>query len=134
LLLWGKFPPAPATAKNSALAEEEAIGGSSKTYYSLRRHQSGRSFANRCGRGDNDNKTLVFGRACNRPTPSTRNYAYESTNLFFPQERDTLRNNAPRETLADLDKLEGGAKSVIPAIEEPCSNGDDADPFPCKYC
>ena len=124
----GYIPPPPATAKNSALAEGEAIGKKATG------GGSGRSFANRCGRGDNDSKTLVFGRACNRPTPSTRNNADESTNLLLPRERDTSRNNAPCETVADLDILEGGAQSVIPVIKEPCSNENDADLFPCKYC
>ena len=161
LLRRGKFvppppPPPPATAENHANAEGEASGrkaagggGGGKTYYSLRRHQSGRSFANRRrmqgdsrrggggggGRGDGDSETLVFGRACDRPTPSTRDDADESTNLLLPWERDTPpSNDVLRETVLHLDELEGGAKSAIPAIEEPRSNGDDADPFPCKYC
>ena len=152
LLRWGKFAPPlplltplPVTAKNNALAEREAIGkkaagsgngggGRGKTYYSPRRHQSGRSFTNWRGWGKDNSETLVFGKACDHLTPLTREDANESTNLLLPWERDTSRNNATHETVAHLDKLEGGVKSVIPRIKEPWSNGDNADPFPCKYC
>jgi len=167
LIRRGKFvpppspPPPPATAKSNVNAKGGASGrkaagggGGGKTYYSLRRHQSGRSFANWChmqgdgrcggggggggvgggsGQGNDDSKTLVFGRVYDRPTPSTCNDADISTDMLLPRERGTPPSNGvPREeTVVHLHELEGWAKSVIPAIREP--RGTAMMPmFPCK--
>ena len=88
------------------------------------------------GRGDNDSETLVFGRTCDRPTPSTHDDADISTDMLLPWERDAPpSSDVPcKKTVVHLNELEGGAKLAIPAIGEPRGNGNDADLFPCKYC
>ena len=61
-------PPPPPLNKNIDSESTNVVG---KSYYNLRRHQSGRSFANRRAMQstdganlNNDSETLVFGRAC----------------------------------------------------------------------
>jgi hypothetical protein len=100
------------------------------------RHGGGGGIGGGGGRGDDNSETLVFGRACDRPTPSTHNDADISTDMLLPWEQDASpSNDVPcKKTVVHLDELEGGAKLAIPAIGEPRSNCNDANPFPCKYC
>jgi hypothetical protein len=135
LLRRGKFVP-PRAHPNGG-------GGGGRTHYSPRRHQSGRSFANRrriggggSGRDDDDSETLVFGRAA-RDRCTNDADADGCVGLLLPWERDesSTGDDVPREKApAHLrEAVRAPDDSAITTFEE-SKEGDDADPFPCKYC
>lgn len=113
LLRRGPFcppPPPPITTIDSETNE--------KTYYSLRRHQSGRSFANRRamqledgGNQNNDSETLVFGRSCD-------DHKIADIDLF-PWEFIT------RGTENCVTTLDASAEA---------SSNNHTSLFPCTYC
>jgi len=137
LLRRGEFIPPPSPVKNDA-QREKSDEGNNKTYYKLRRHQSGRSFANRrrmqqqyedqccpvsnnsC-RSQNDSETLVFGRACD----------YPNTDIEAAHNVCLL----PWESMYTTDKNEQdtpSTKSTSTLSESVSSNNECA--HPCKYC
>lgn len=117
LLRRGPFcppPPPPITTIDSETNDK--VGN---TYYSLRRHQSGRSFANRRAmqledgaNQNNDSETLVFGRACD-------DYQIADIDLF-PWEfiSRVTANNCITKLGASTEALSNNHSSL----------------FPCKYC
>jgi hypothetical protein len=102
-------PPPPLSITNiDGDSSENKVG---ITYYNLRRHQSGRSFANRRTTQSNDgasqnngSETLVFGRDCNN------------------------------DQAADIDLLPWKLISSDAASGANTSSNNHASIFPCKYC
>ena len=133
LLKRGVFIPPPPPIKNDAQGKSD---GGSKSYYKLRRHQSGRSFAkrrmqqqqygNQCchvsnsSNSQNDSETLVFGRACDYPTADTE--AAQNFSLL------------PWESMskADNDEQDKSNTTSTPTISNQKTSNGSA--HPCKYC
>lgn len=101
------YPPNFLPTTNS---DRECTTQVRSTYYNLRRHQSGRSFANR--RRDNGSETLIFGRACDE-------YQVADSIRLLPWENmycDTA-NHVP----------------ILKATTTELSN-NHTNLFSCKYC
>lgn len=132
-------PPPP-----TLTSESVENGGSNKTYYELRRHQSGKSFANRrrmqgesVQNVQNESETLVFGRACNYSSiiPTPGDFANNSLGLL-PWE--TLKNgciNETAETQEEENEMESASTTtaVVSTTDTVSSNGN-GDPYPCPHC
>jgi hypothetical protein len=87
LLRRDKFIPPPLPPHNN----KNAVGDGKRTYYSLRRHQSGQSFANLRhvhGCGDGGSETFIFGRACDY-----QDSLDNCISLLLPWEHNVLGND-----------------------------------------
>jgi hypothetical protein len=123
LLRRGKFcpPPPPLSSKE-------------KTYYQLRRHQSGKSFANRrimqgekCAvenDDDGESETLVFGRSCDYPSTSSSSLD-DNVGMLPWENAETLRSITKEEKSSNDDDV--GSRSIA-------TPSSSADPYPCNYC
>ena len=145
LLRRGKFCPPPPplvlhesdNSHNSSSSSSKKDDRRVKTYYQLRRHQSGKSFANRrimqgetttttsCGNVDDDgeSETLVFGRCCDYPSICS----LEDSNIgMLPWENAILND----------------AATVELSMSSKCNNVDSSKPVtdasaathPCNHC
>ncbi|KAK1739254.1 hypothetical protein QTG54_009797 [Skeletonema marinoi] len=106
-----------------------------KTYYQLRRHQSGKSFANRRimqgettqqqrDGGDGESETLVFGRSCDYPVTLS---SLDDNVGILPWE------NAETSPFVNGKSTEGEeTKSSSDHVGS--STSTSADPYPCNYC
>jgi len=132
-----EFIPPPPPIKNDA-QREKSDEGNNRTYYKLRRHQSGRSFANRrrmqqqygdqcypvsnnSSRSQNDSETLVFGKACAYPT--TDNAEAAQNVCLLPWESESTPDN---------DVQDKSNNTSTPAL--PNDKTFNGSAHPCKYC
>ncbi len=118
LLRRDKFCPPPSLSKE-------------KTYYQLRRHQSGKSFANRrVMQGgetarDGESETLVFGRSCDYPLNSSTSSLDGNVGMLpWENVEATMFTNNKSNT-------EGGEVNNDDDVD---STPISADPYPCNYC
>ncbi|KAL7496083.1 hypothetical protein ACHAWT_004359 [Skeletonema menzelii] len=122
LLRRSNFCPPPPPPPSLSLGKEKA-------YYQLRRHQSGKSFANRrVMQGgettrDGESETLVFGRSCDYPLTSS---SVDDNVGMLPWEE-----NAGTASCKFTEEEE--AKSSNNG-DDVCSSSIPADPYPCNYC
>ncbi|KAL7526451.1 hypothetical protein ACHAXR_001495, partial [Thalassiosira sp. AJA248-18] len=125
LLRRGEFvaPPSPPISSD---------GG--KTYYSLRRHQSGRSFANRRRMqggesrqhdAQNESETLVFGRACDYPTTV-------ATKIIGQLPWETANNCAVDATTDTQNNVNETVTAATPTSK--MSSDDGGNTYPCRHC
>ena len=143
LLRRGKFcpPPPPLVVNESDNSDNNSSSSKKddrrvKTYYQLRRHQSGKSFANRrimqvetttttsCDNVDDDgeSETLVFGRCCDYPST----FSLEDSNIgMLPWENAILNDAASAE-------LSVSSKCNIADSSKPVDSSIAA--HPCNYC
>lgn len=127
-------PPAPLSAEPST-----------STYYQLRRHQSGKSFANRrrmqqsyenagCSNDENDSETLVFGRFSDYPLASAEARVGTGTDTHYydvgllPWEESTSRKAYEQK------KKASEVYSVGKTIEWYASLVKKKQLEKCKYC
>ncbi|KAL7429778.1 hypothetical protein ACHAXM_001881 [Skeletonema potamos] len=125
LLRRGKFcPPPPPTSKE-------------KTYYQLRRHQSGKSFANRrimqgekCGleKDDGESETLVFGRRCDYPLSSS---LLDGNVGMLPWENVETLTSSKLTEWEEAKRSSSGGDISSPAI---ATSPSSDDPYSCIYC
>ncbi|KAK1739255.1 hypothetical protein QTG54_009798 [Skeletonema marinoi] len=105
-----------------------------KTYYQLRRHQSGKSFANRRvmqgettqpqrDGGDGESETLVFGRSCDYPLTSS---SLDDNVGILPWE------NAETSPYVNGKSTEG-EETKLSSDHVGSSTSLSADPYPCNY-
>lgn len=113
LLRRGKFCPPPSLSKE-------------KTYYQLRRHQSGKSFASRRAidtSHDGESETLVFGRSCDYPSTSS---SLDDNVGMLPWE------SAEATAFISNKSTEKGGE--VNYVHDVGSTSISADPYPCNYC
>ncbi len=116
LLRRGKFCPPP-----SLLSKE-------KTYYQLRRHQSGKSFASRRAidaTRDGESETLVFGRSCDYPSTTSSSSLDDNVGMlpWESTEATTFIHNKSTEKGREVNNVQDVGSTSI-----------SADPYPCNYC
>ena len=158
LLRRDKFipPPPPTTTTTTAAAaaagagagavNDYGNGGSSKsntnnnstTYYNLRRHQSGRSFANRRsmnGNGGGDSETLVFGRVCDHHSLSDDDDKCNTSRFLLPWECDTSFFGIITDIVSNDESNNVGSKSDKHNNNSSNNNNDNNNStLYCKYC
>ena len=150
LLRRDKFIPPPPPTRAAASAAGAAVndcsnGGSSKsnscstTYYNLRRHQSGRSFANRRsmnGNGGGDSETLVFGRVCDYHSLNDDDDDKCNTSRFLlPWECDTSFFGIITDIVSNDERNNVGSKSDKHNSSSKNNNeNNNSTLFTCKYC
>ncbi|KAL7538250.1 hypothetical protein ACHAWF_006032 [Thalassiosira exigua] len=119
LLRRGEFVPPPPPKST-----EGSEGG--KTYYQLRRHQSGRSFASRrrmqgadCDGRENDSETLIFGKA---GSYSTMDDSRDADSFLLPWETGNAKTHDERTKT-------GARATTVDTLSK-----DATDQLPCPYC
>ena len=116
-----------------------------KTYYELRRHQSGRSFANRrrmqggesiqLGTQKNDSETLVFARECDYPTNTTVDDGGDgnsSVGLLPWEKLNDYSSPTGEEVAASGEALPAPSTSLRIASDDHSNINSNA--YQCKYC
>ena len=137
LLRRGKFCPPPPPPRSHLVANSRKHDNREKTYYQLRRHQSGKSFANkRIMQGetyniveDGESETIVFGRSCDH-TSCTSSLHYNNVGRL-PWE------NA--EKIAHDDATAAGGKEKPSkhchyVNSKSIATQSSYDPYTCNFC